>query len=91
MPEKKKVQVTITMADPKGGVFYKPTRESAGKDLMHGETHEVDEDFAQTLVHQKRAVLADPDEVLTSGPLTTDSLTRDPGVESRDPKKTRSR
>jgi hypothetical protein len=78
----KTVAVTITMADPHGGVNYIPRAGEPGVVLNHGETHELPLGFARSLIHSKRAVLVDPDAVLDTGPLTTDALNSDPSPAS---------
>ena len=79
MATKKTAKIRITMT-PQGGVNYAPTPGEPPVILGHGETHEVDQDFARLLIHQKRAVLADPTATLDTPALTTDMLAQDPAA-----------
>lgn len=87
----KTVAVTINTGNKDSGVYYAPKAGEPGKDLMHGETHDVDVQFAAGLIHSKRAVLADPDATLDTGPLTTESINGDPSPANADPSVRRKR
>lgn len=83
---KKTASVRITTSAGGGVNYVPPDKVGSGEDpliLAHGETHEVDQDFARMLIHQKRAVLADPTQVLDTPALTSDMLAPDPVVAPR--------
>jgi hypothetical protein len=74
-PNAKRARIRITMPVPSAGVFYVEPGDapSEGRDLLHGEEHEVDVTFARRLIAQKRAVLADGHTLAPVGPLTSES------------------
>ena len=78
MRAEKTVSVKIVMADPRGGVHYRPNKDQAEVVLQHGSVHTVPVSFAAQLVNEKRARYADPNEDHDTGPLTSEALNSDP-------------